>query len=71
MRLCTKLPDEMNDDERLEEVAFLLARAVGRMHSAMDTPQKHNANKKSSIGLPASSKHSCLNNKKFSKQREN
>lgn len=69
MRLSTKLPDEMSANERLKEIASILAKAISRDHQDDANILKNLENKRGLTGLPVSSKHSCSNNKKFSKQQ--
>ena len=69
MRLSTKLPDEMSANERLKEIASILAKAVSRDSQGDANILKNLENKRGLTGLPVPSKHSCSNNKKFSKQQ--
>lgn len=69
MRLSTKLPDEMSANERLKEIASILAKAVSRDNQGDSNILKNLENKRSLTGLPVPSKHSCPPSKKFSKQQ--
>ncbi len=69
MRLSTKLPDEMSANERLKEIASILAKAVSRDSHADVNILKNLENKRGLTGLPVTSKHSCPPSKKFSKQQ--
>ncbi len=71
MRLSTKLPDEMSANERLKEIASILAKALSRDNQDDANILKNLDNKRGLTGLPVPSKHSCSNNKKFSKHKGN
>ena len=70
MRLSTKLPDEMSANERLKEIASILAKAVSRDNQDDANILINLDNKRGLTGLPVSSKHSYPPSKKFSKQQE-
>ena len=65
MRTATKNPSEMTSKERVAEIASILARGLYRLKNN----QQQQPIERSSAGLPVPSKHSCSNNKKFSKQQ--
>lgn len=69
MRLSTKLPDEMSANERLKEIASILAKTVSRDNQHDANILKNIGNKRGLTGLPVTWKHSCLSSKKFSKQQ--
>lgn len=63
MRTSIRLPEEMSDKERIEEVADLLARAICRMQETTTKPPQTANIKRSSTGLSVCSKHSYSANK--------
>ncbi|GEM_PF-1955468 len=69
MRLSTKLPDEMSANERLKEIASILAKAVSRDNQGDANILRNLENKRGFTGLPYPEKHSCPSSKKFSKQQ--
>ena len=71
MRLSTKLPDEMSANERLKEIASILAKAVSRDNQDGANILKNLDNKRGLTGLPVSLKHSCSNNKNSQNNKGN
>lgn len=59
MRTSTKNPADMSAEERIAEIATILARGLSR--SIND--KKKQGVERSSTGLPSASKHSCVTQK--------
>jgi len=65
MRTSTKNPADMSGEERIAEIASILARGLSR---SQNSKQKQ-AIERSSTGLPSASKRSCSHTKTLKKVR--
>lgn len=63
MRISTKDPANMTSEERIVEIASILARGLSR---SQNNKQKQEI-ERSSTGLPGASKHSCSHTKTLKK----
>lgn len=63
MRISTKDPADMTSEERIVEIASILARGLSR---SQNNKQKQGI-ERSSTGLPGASKHSCSHTKTLKK----
>ena len=59
MRTSTKNPADMSNEQRIAEIATILARGLSR---SKNNQQKQGV-ERSSTGLPSASKHSCSHTK--------
>ena len=65
MRPSTKNPADMSAEQRIAEIATILARGLSR---SQNNKQKQGI-ERSSTGLPGASKHSCSHTKTLKKAR--
>ncbi len=59
MRTSTKNPADMSSEQRIAEIATILARGLSRFKNN----QQKQGIERSSTGLPSASKHSCSHTK--------
>lgn len=63
MAISTRNPAEMSGEERIQEIAAILARCIQKLENKQEEGGRTTL-ERSLTGLPSASKHSCVRTKK-------